>query len=118
MHRIFLKGKQKVGRGGFYMDSYTDKAKILTNGAILIISTVLKHAMSLAAEEEIGAVFLNAKEGTVLRITLEELGHPHPPTPLQTDTTTATGYRIQKWDNKTKMHTSHGYALLLGKRQG
>jgi hypothetical protein len=39
-----------------------------------------------------GAVFLNALEGTVLRTTLEELGNPQPPTPLQTDNTTTTGY--------------------------
>jgi hypothetical protein len=48
--------------------------------------------MSLAAEAEIGAVFINAKEGAVLCTTLEELGHPQPPTPLETDNTTATGY--------------------------
>jgi hypothetical protein len=35
--------------------------------------------MSSAAEAEIGAVFINAKEGAVLRTTLEELGHPQPP---------------------------------------
>jgi hypothetical protein len=74
------------------MGSNTDKATRLTNGAILIIRTVLKDVMSSAAEAESGTVFLNAEEGTVLRKTLEELGHPQPPTPLQTDTTTATGY--------------------------
>jgi hypothetical protein len=74
------------------MVSNTYKTNRLTNGAILIISTVLKHVMSSAAEAEIGAVFLNAKEGTVLCTTLEELGHHHPPTPLQTDNTTTTGY--------------------------
>jgi hypothetical protein len=36
--------------GFFYMDSSTDKANTLTNRAILIISTVLKHVMSSAAE--------------------------------------------------------------------
>jgi predicted transposase YdaD len=74
------------------MVSSADTANKLTKGAILIISTVLKHVMSLAAEAEIGAVFINAKEGTVLRTTLEELGHPQPPTPLETDNTNATGY--------------------------
>jgi hypothetical protein len=44
--------------------------------------TVLKHVMSSAAEAEIRAVFINAKEGAVLRTTLESLGHPRPPTPL------------------------------------
>jgi hypothetical protein len=66
--------------------------KKLTNGAILIVSKVLKHVMPSAAEAEIGAVFINAKEGAVLRTTLEELGHKQPPTPMKTDNTTATGY--------------------------
>jgi hypothetical protein len=48
--------------------------------------------MSSAAEAEIGAVFINAKEGAVLRTTLEESGHPQPPTPMEIDNTTATGY--------------------------
>jgi hypothetical protein len=42
------------------MGSNTDKPNKLTNGAILIISTILKHVMSSAAEAESGAVFLNA----------------------------------------------------------
>jgi hypothetical protein len=74
------------------MGSNTDRANILTNGGIMIISKVLKHIMSSATEAEIGAVLLNAKEGTVLRITLEELAHPQPPTPLETDNTTTTCY--------------------------
>jgi hypothetical protein len=49
--------------------------------------------MSSASEAEIGAVFLNAKEGTVLRTTLEELGHPQHPTTLQNENTTSTGHR-------------------------
>jgi hypothetical protein len=48
--------------------------------------------MSSAAEAEIGAVFLNAKEGTVLRTKLEEVGHHQTPAPLQNDNTTSTGY--------------------------
>jgi hypothetical protein len=74
------------------MGSYTDKANKLTNGAILVIITFLKCTMPLAEEAETGTVFLNDKEGTVLHTTLEELGHPQPPTTLQTNNTTATGY--------------------------
>jgi hypothetical protein len=71
--------------------------------------------MSLAAEAEIGAVFKDAKEGAVIRATLEELGHSHPPTPLETNNSTATGYSngiINK-----KRHKSNGYAIFLNKRQ-
>jgi hypothetical protein len=83
--------KSRAG-GFFYMGNSTRHQKKLTNGATLIISKVLKHVMSSAADAEIGAVFINAKEGAVLRTTLEELGHKHPPTPMETDNITATGY--------------------------
>jgi hypothetical protein len=83
----------KSRSGGFlFMGSNNKTDKKLTNGEILIISKVLKHVMSSAAEAEIGAVFINAKEGAVFRTTLEELGHTQPPTPMETDNTTATGY--------------------------
>jgi hypothetical protein len=78
--------------GFFYMGNNNKNNNKCTNGAILIVSKVLKHVMSSAAEAEIGAVFINAKEGAVLRTTLEELGHKHPPMPME---------------------TIHGYALLL-----
>jgi hypothetical protein len=90
-HLSERKAKSRAG-GFFYMGNSADTANKLTNGAILIISTVLKHVMSSAAEAEIWAVFIDAKEGAVLSTTLEELGHPHPPTSLETDNTTATGY--------------------------
>jgi hypothetical protein len=47
----------KIRAGGFfYLGNSANTAKKLTNGALLIISTVLKHVMSSAAEAEIGAV--------------------------------------------------------------
>jgi hypothetical protein len=91
---LYLSENEAKSRAGgfFYMGRDTKIHKKLTNEAILIISKVLKHVMSSAAEAEIGVVFINAKEGAVLHTTLEELGHPHPPTPMETDNTTATGY--------------------------
>jgi hypothetical protein len=48
----------KIRAGGFfYMGSSNNTDKKLTNGAILIISKVLKNVMSSAAEAKIGAVF-------------------------------------------------------------
>jgi hypothetical protein len=90
----YLSEREAKSRAGgfFYMGNSANTSKKLTNGEILIISTVLKHVMSSAAEAEIGAVFINSKEGAVLHTTLQELGHPQPPTPLETDNTTATGY--------------------------
>jgi hypothetical protein len=46
--------KSRAG-GFFYVGSNIESKNKLTNGAILIISMILKHAMpSAAAEEEIG----------------------------------------------------------------
>jgi hypothetical protein len=65
--------------GFFYMGNTTKNDKKHTNGAILIVNKVLKHVMSSADKAEIGAVFISAKEGAVLRTTLEEFGHKQPP---------------------------------------
>jgi hypothetical protein len=80
----YLSEREAKSRAGvfFYMGNSVNTVKKLTNGESVIISTVLKRVMSSAAEAEIGAVFINAKEGAVLRTTLEELGHPQPPTSL------------------------------------
>ena len=47
--------------------------------------------MSSAAEAEMGALFINAKEAVHLRRILSKMGHPQPRTPLQTDNLTAEG---------------------------
>jgi len=53
------------------------------------MSTIIKAVMSSAAEAELGALFLNAKEAVIIRQILTEMGHPKPRTPIQTDNTTA-----------------------------
>jgi hypothetical protein len=64
-------------------------------------ATIIKAVMSLAVEAELGAIFLNAKEGVYRRQILTEMGHPQPCMPIQTDNTTAEGVinnKIQpKW---------------------
>ena len=47
--------------------------------------------MASAAEAEVAALFLNARFSIPLRLTLIELGHPQPPTPIRTDNSTADG---------------------------
>jgi hypothetical protein len=47
--------------------------------------------MSSEAEAELGALYLKAKEATYLQQMLIEMGHLQPPTPIQTDNTTAEG---------------------------
>ena len=45
--------------------------------------------MTSACKAEIGAMYINGREAVPTRKTLEELGHPQPQTPMQTDNTAA-----------------------------
>ena len=64
---------------------------IWLNGNIAVTCAILKIVAASAAEAELGALFLNTKEGRVVRLILEELGHPQPQTPIHIDNTTAVG---------------------------
>ena len=78
--------------GNFFLGSKSDPTKpILLNGAIYIMCGILKFVVALASEAELGALFLNSKEGRNIRITLQEMGHPQPSTPIHCENMTATG---------------------------
>ena len=47
--------------------------------------------MASAAEAVLGDLFLNCQEAVPILITLEEMGHPQPPTPVQVEKSTALG---------------------------
>jgi hypothetical protein len=59
------------------------------NGVVLNISQTIRTVMSSATEAEIGALFINTKAAVCMRHMLIELGHPQPPTPIQTDSKTS-----------------------------
>ena len=69
----------------------TATAPITLNGAIYVFCGILKFVVASAAEAELGALFLNCKEGRILRLILQELGHDQPPTPVHCDNATASG---------------------------
>ena len=46
------------------------------NGSILNIAEIIKAVMSSAAEAELGALYINAREAVYIRNILEEMGHP------------------------------------------
>jgi hypothetical protein len=61
------------------------------NGTIHKVAKKIKAVMSSAAESELGSLYINARKGVEERIILEEMGHPQPATPVQTDNSTAEG---------------------------
>ena len=82
------KSRSRAG-GHFYLSS--DVTYPPNNGAVLNIAKVIDAVMSSAAEAELGALFINAREAVHLRRILTELGHKQPKTPIQTDNSTAEG---------------------------
>ena len=61
------------------------------NGAIHIVSSIMKAVLASATEAKLGALVYNAKDGVMLQTTLTEMGHPQLTTPIQTDNACAAG---------------------------
>jgi hypothetical protein len=85
----FSNTRSRVG-GLFFLGNKPPKQDTL-NGSILNVASVIKNVVASAAESEVGACFHNAQSGAPLRVTITELGHNQPPTPLCTDNSTAFG---------------------------
>jgi hypothetical protein len=74
--------------------------------------------MSSAAEAELGALYINAREAVPQCCTLEEMGHKQPPTPMQTKNTTAVGVVNNNIQPKcTKAMDMHFHWLQCRKTQ-
>ena len=82
------KARSRAGGHFFLSENTADPAD---NGAVHTVAKIIKAVMSSAAEAELGGLFYNAKTAVPIRTTLEELGHKQPPTPIQTDNSTACG---------------------------
>ena len=71
------------------------------NGAILTIAQIIKNVMSSAAEAELGALYILARESVYIRSILADMGHKQPKTPVQIDNSTAEGVINNKIQPKT-----------------
>jgi hypothetical protein len=69
----------------------SDTKDLANNGAVLNTAQLIKAVMSLAAEAKLGALYVNACKAVPIQNLLHEIGHPKPPTPIQTDNSTALG---------------------------
>ena len=87
----YLNERKSRSRAGGHFFLSSDVQHPPNNGAILTIVQIIDAVMSSAAEAELGALFINAKEAVYLRRILQEMGHRQPRTPIQTDNSTAEG---------------------------
>jgi hypothetical protein len=86
---LYLSEPNSHSRAGGHMFMAGQDDIPINNGAVLNISQIVRAVMSSAADAELGALFINAKTAVSMRQTLNELGHPQPRTPIQTDNATA-----------------------------
>ena len=92
----FLSETGARSRAGGHMFMSENDPFPKNNGAVLSVSQIIKAVMSSAAKAELGGLYINAREAVPARITLQEMGHPQPPTPAQTDNTMAHGVVTNK----------------------
>jgi hypothetical protein len=85
------KAKSRIG-SYLYLGGKSDyRMTPISNVPLLCQTTVCKHVVSSVSEAVFGVLFVNAKEGTVTRTTLSEMGHNQDTTDLKTDNTTSDG---------------------------
>ena len=83
------KGARSQVGGHFFLSDISEHSP--NNGAIHTTASIIKAVMSSAAEAELGALYLNAKEAIYLWRILNEMGHTQPRTLIFMDNTTAEG---------------------------
>ena len=89
---VMPKARSRVA-GYFYMGNKpTTRSRPSLNGAILVECKTLRHVVASAAEAETGGIFHNVQITLPIRVLLEALNHPQPPTPIKTDNSTAHGF--------------------------
>ena len=101
--------------GHFFLSS--DVQNPPNNGAVLTIAQIIDAVMSSAAEAELGALFINAKEAVHMRRILQEMGHPQPRTPIQTDNSTAEGVINSRVRPKRTKSMDMRFEWLLDREQ-
>ena len=109
------KARSRVA-GYFYMGNKpTTRPHPSLNGAILVECKTLRHVVASAAEAETGGIFHNVQITLPIRVLLEALNHPQPPTPIKTDNSTAHGFVYDNINQKKSKSWHMRYYWLRDK---
>ena len=107
------KARSRAG-GNFSRGSIPkDGCPIRLNGAILTQCCILKCVAASAAEAGPEYLFLNAMDAKIIRLTLDELVHQQPATPVHVDNTTAVGIVNNSIKRHRSRETNMRYFWLL-----
>ena len=87
------------------------------NGAVNVDCKAIRNVVGSAAEAETAGLYFNAQRTIPIRIALEEMGHPQPPTPIKTDNATALGYVYDNIKQKRSKSFDMKYHWLRDREQ-
>ena len=85
----YLSESKTRSRAGGHFFMYKNSLIPANNGAVFTISQIIKAVISSAEEAELGALFINCREAILSQHSLKAMVHEQPPTPMQTNNTTA-----------------------------
>jgi hypothetical protein len=78
--------------GHFFMGWMpTDGTPIHLNGAFHISTTIFKFVVASATKAELGTLYHNCQTGIIFQLTLTNIGHPKPKTPVHCNNATVVG---------------------------
>merc|ERR1711966_444523 len=103
------KARSRAG-GHFYMAD--DNEEQPAAGPVHNVAQIIRNVMTSAADAEIGALYINSRQAIPARQLLEEMGHRQPPTPIQTDNTTALGFVTKNLQPKATKSTEMNYWFM------
>jgi hypothetical protein len=98
--------RSRLGGLFFCGDKSPEQDKL--NCSMLNVASVINNVVASDAESEVGVCFHNAQSGAPLRVTLTELGHIQPPTPLRTENSTVFGI----WNETIKQKISKAMDMI------
>ena len=103
------KARSRAG-GHFYMAD--DNEEQPAAGPVHSVAQIIRNVMTSAADAKIGALYINSRQAIPARQLLEEMGHKQPPTPIQTDNTTALGFVTKNLQPKATKSTEMNYWFM------
>jgi hypothetical protein len=88
-----LESKARSRTCGHFFMGWTpvDDEPLRLNGAFFVNTTIMRFVVASAAEAEMGTLFRNCQDGIIFRLTLADMGHPQPKTPVHCNNATAVG---------------------------
>ena len=113
---LYLTEPKARSRAGGHHFMSEDERYPAYNGPVLSVAKILRNVMTSAADAEIGALFANTRLAIPIRNLLAEMGHPQPPTPVQTDNTTALGFVTKNLNPKATKSTDMNYWYMRDKQ--